>query len=90
MQTPLRTSLLHVALGSALLLLLPLLAMQFTREVNWTPLDFAVAWLLLSAAGTGVVLALRRWRGMRRVVAVAAVLLAAALLWAELAVGVFH
>ncbi len=32
---------------AALLLLLPLVAMQFTEEVNWTPMDFLFAAVLL-------------------------------------------
>ncbi len=35
--------------GAALLLALPLVAMQFTREVNWGPEDFIVMGVLLSA-----------------------------------------
>jgi len=38
---------------SAFLLLLPLLAMQFTKEVNWTNSDFAVmGFMLLTACST--------------------------------------
>lgn len=35
---------------AAFLLLLPLVAMQFTKEVAWTPFDFIVAGILLLAA----------------------------------------
>ena len=41
---PWRLALWSVALG---LLLLPLIAMQFTEEVNWTAFDFVVAAILL-------------------------------------------
>ena len=33
------------------LLLVPLVAMQFTDEVNWGPLDFVVAGVLLLSTG---------------------------------------
>lgn len=37
-----------VALVPLAVLLIPLVAMQFTREVNWTWSDFAVMWVVLS------------------------------------------
>ena len=37
--------------GAALLLLLPLIAMRFTSEVNWTAFDFAVFGAMLAIAG---------------------------------------
>lgn len=37
-----------ITLGPLGVLLIPLVAMQFTREVNWTPADFLVMWVLLS------------------------------------------
>lgn len=44
-------SFLTVLLVPALLLLVPLVAMQFTAEVNWTWLDFLVMYVLLSVVG---------------------------------------
>ncbi len=85
----LRNALLLVAFGSGLVLLLPLLAMQFTREVQWSAIDFALAWLLLFAAGGGVVLAARGLRGAWRGWVIALLLLGFVLTWAQLAVGVF-
>lgn len=87
----LRRSLGAVVVVTALLLLVPLVAMQFTSEVAWGLLDFVLAAALLLGAGTAIVLA-SRWLerpGPRRV-AVAAIVLVAALVWAELAVGLFH
>ena len=37
----------------AIILLIPLIAMQFTNEVDWTPIDFVVAGVLL--LGTGLI-----------------------------------
>ena len=40
-----------VFLGTFFILLLPLIAMQFTKEVNWSVGDFVVAGILLSFFG---------------------------------------
>lgn len=40
--------------GAITLLLLPLIAMQFTDEVNWTPGDFIAAAILLGATGVAM------------------------------------
>lgn len=46
--------------GAALFLLLPLIAMQFTDEVNWTIGDFLAAALILGGTGMAFELALKR------------------------------
>jgi hypothetical protein len=87
----LRKAVLRVALGTALLLLVPALAMQFTDEVSWGPGDFLLAAVLIFGAGTGTVVARRRIaRRGTRIAVVAAMVLGFALVWAELAVGLFH
>jgi hypothetical protein len=75
--------------AAAAVLLLPLIAMQFTDEVNWGPGDFALAAALVIGVGMSFELALRR-TGSHAYRAAAAVALAAAftLAWANLAVGV--
>ena len=50
----------RVALGVALVLSLPLVAMQFTDEVVWTPGDFIVVGVLLTTIGVALELALRK------------------------------
>ena len=42
------------------LLVLPFVAMRFTREVNWTPSDFVFAAILLGSIGLGMEFAVRR------------------------------
>lgn len=88
---PVTTELLRVVLATACLLLLPLVAMRFTAEVNWTGADFAAAGLLLGGTGTAWVLLSRRVRAPRERKLLGLVLLGALLVaWAELAVGIFH
>lgn len=87
----LNRSLLSVALATALLLLVPLVAMRFTREVSWGAGDFLVAGALLFAAGTATVAALSRFKRFApRVAAVAAIAAGLVVVWAELAVGLFR
>jgi hypothetical protein len=79
-----------VALVAAALLLVPAVAMQFTREVTWGPGDFVVAFLLLGGTGAAyVVLSSKLSRRVHRVLVGALLGLALLLIWAELAVGVF-
>lgn len=88
--TNLRKPLRGVALATALLLLLPAVAMQFTSEVSWGPGDFLVAGVLLFGAGALTILGLRHVTGIgHRTTLVAGVALGLALVWAELAVGLF-
>lgn len=73
-----------------LLLLIPLIAMQFTNEVNWSPFDFLIMAVLLLITGVVCELVLRRFKTFKsRVLICGAVLLGFFLIWAELAVGIF-
>lgn len=53
-------SALRVGLGVAVILSLPLVAMQFTDEVVWSPADFVLAGVLLTTIGVALELAVRR------------------------------
>lgn len=82
--------LIGIVLAVALLLLVPLLAMQFTDEVQWSTFDFVVAGVLLLGTGLLCELVLRKVKTTRYRIAICAGLLAALLLvWVELAVGLF-
>jgi hypothetical protein len=88
---PLARAFARVALASCALLLVPAVAMQFTDEVNWGPGDFAAATALLFAAGAGCVIVARLPRPRAQRIAIGlAIVAGAALVWAELAVGLLH
>jgi len=75
---------------TALLLMVPLVAMQFTKEVNWGIGDFAVAGVLLFGAGMTYCAAASRARSRMHRFAIAMVVLTVlGVVWAELAVGLF-
>ena len=74
----------------ALVLAVPLVAMQFTDEVRWTGWDFLAAGALLSGAALVYERGGRRITGRwQRIAAAGALVLAVALLWAAGAVGIF-
>lgn len=82
--------LIGIVLAVVLLLLIPLIAMQFTDEVSWTVLDFVVAAVLLLGTGLTCELVIRKINKIKYRIAICVVLLAALILvWAELAVGIF-
>lgn len=70
------------------LLLLPLVAMQFTSEVAWTPFDFAFAAGMLGALGLGLELAFRSRSNAFRLGAAVALGAAFLIVWSTGAVGV--
>jgi len=73
-----------------LLLLIPLIAMQFSTEVDWSLPDFLVAGVLLFTAGSVIELVIRKIKGKEyRIVLIVLVLGVLLLVWAELAVGIF-
>lgn len=79
-----------IFITTALILSIPLVAMQFTKEVYWTLSDFVIAAVLLLGTGLAIELVIRYvktrlWRTML----LAIILLLLFLTWAELAVGIF-
>jgi ABC-type Mn2+/Zn2+ transport system permease subunit len=79
-----------IILTIAILLLIPLIAMQFTDEVNWTLFDFLIAGVLLLGTGLLCELVMRKVTKIEHRIAICVVILAALVLfWIELAVGIF-
>lgn len=75
--------------GAGLLLLFPLIAMQFTPEVQWTPSDFAVMGVLLGLVYGAFEVALRAARSHLYMVAAGVAATTAFLMtWVNLAVGI--
>jgi hypothetical protein len=80
----------RIFIGTAVLLMIPAVAMQFTKEVNWGPGDFLIAAVLLIGSGLLFQLAMRKLHTRRaRIIAGTAVVLGLLAIWAELAVGIF-
>lgn len=74
---------------AAVLLVVPLVAMQFTDEVDWSAADFAVFGAMLAGAGGAFELAVRMTHNTAYRAAVGVALAAAFLLvWANGAVGI--
>lgn len=74
----------------AAILISPLVAMQFTREVDWDAADFAFATALLAGGGAAMELAVRLTRKAAWRLAIGlTVLVLVMLVWADGAVGVF-
>ncbi|WKK67170.1 hypothetical protein [Lutimonas zeaxanthinifaciens] len=72
------------------LLLIPLIAMQFSAEVNWSLFDFLIAGVLLIGTGLLIEYVSRSVSGLRRrKVIIAGIVLLFVLVWAEMAVGIF-
>lgn len=75
--------------GAIALLLAPAVGMQFSTEVNWTPVDFIVFGTLLAIAGGSVEIAARASRDRAYLIAtVIAVGAGFLMVWANLAVGI--
>lgn len=78
------------ALFVFLVLLFPLISMQFSTEVNWTLSDFGIAAILLFLVSSGVMFSLKLIRSRpKKWLFVMGILLIFFLIWAELAVGLF-
>ena len=79
-----------IVIAVALLLMIPLVAMQFTNEVNWTLGDFVIMGVLLLGTGLLCELVLRKVKKLEHRLALCGILLVGLfLVWAELAVGIF-
>ena len=71
------------------ILMIPLIAMQFTNEVNWSLFDFIVMGSLLFGAGIASDFVFRNVVQTKyRIGLIALILFVLLLIWAELAVGI--
>lgn len=74
--------------AAAGLILLPLAAMQFTSEVNWTASDFIAAAVMFGSVGLGLELAVRRGNRAYTIAAALALLVSFLSFWFTGAVGI--
>lgn len=82
--------LIAILLTVPLLLLIPLIGMQFSSEVNWSLFDFLVMGVLLLGVGLMFEFVLRKVPNKNnRIALIAIILIVFLLIWAELAVGIF-
>jgi len=79
-----------ILLGVAILLLIPLIAMQFSSEVNWSGMDFLIMGGLLFGLGLAGDFVWRKVKSKdRRILYIVGIVVLFLLIWAELAVGIF-
>ena len=78
-----------IALATAVVLLIPLIAMQFTDEVSWNLVDFLVMGILLFTTASLVVIVSRKVPRWSRVLTGFGFAILFLYIWAELAVGIF-
>lgn len=82
--------LIAIMISVGLLLLIPLIGMQLSNDVNWTVSDFLVAGILLLGAGLTFEIVMRTIKKKQTRILLILIIVAILLLtWAELAVGVF-
>ncbi len=74
----------------ATLLMIPLIGMQFSKEVNWTSSDFLIGGILLFGTAFICEMVLRNVKTLKsRIIACFIILAVLVLVWAELAVEIF-
>ncbi len=85
-----RKSLVIILCITTVILLIPLIAMQFTNTVNWSGNDFAIMGILVLVTGLVIDFLARKVKAANlRIVLIIGVILLFLLFWAEMAVGIF-
>lgn len=82
-------NIIRIMVGTALILMVPLVAMQFSEEVDWKLGDFVIIGTLLISAGLAYELVSSKVNKKYCLVIAAIIGAAVLLIWAELAVGIF-
>jgi len=73
------------------LLLIPLIGMSITNEINWSPFDFVIMGFILIFFGIGINFVSNRTKNLKtRMLYIGILVLIFMLIWAELAVGIFN
>tara|TARA_B110000211_G_scaffold46179_1_gene49322 strand:- start:94 stop:363 length:270 start_codon:yes stop_codon:yes gene_type:complete len=72
------------------LLLIPLIGMAITDEINWSPFDFIIMGFMLIVLSIGINFVSNQAKNFKnRVLYIGVLVLIFMLIWAELAVGAF-
>ena len=72
------------------LLLIPLIGMAITDEINWSPFDFIIMGFLIIFLSIGINFVSNREKNLKkRILYIGALVLIFMFLWAALAVGIF-
>ena len=75
----------------SILLIIPLIAMQFTKDVNWSLFDFSVIGTLLISTSLIFNLILKRVKNTNhRILFYSIVVFLFFIIWGELSVGIFN
>ena len=73
-----------------LLLLIPMIAMQLTDEVNWSFFDFIIMGVMLSITGLAIGIIIKKIKYSKyRNIFITIIVMIFLLIWAELGVGLF-
>lgn len=84
-------NILRIFVVTGLILLVPLVAMQFSDDVDWKLGDFVIIGALLLGTGFAYELVVRKVKNAtHRAILGIALLAALILIWADLAVGIFN
>ena len=79
-----------VVYSPLLLLLLPLIGMFFSNEINWSFFDFIIMGILILSLSFSIKQVLKTTKNINyRILIITVILILFLLIWAELAVGVF-
>jgi hypothetical protein len=72
------------------MLLLPLIGMFFSNEINWSFFDFIIMGILILSLSFSIKQVLKTTKNINyRILIIALILILFLLIWAELAVGIF-
>jgi uncharacterized membrane protein AbrB (regulator of aidB expression) len=73
-----------------LLLVIPLIGMCITEEINWSPFDFIIMGVLILSVSIGINFTLNKTKNLKnRIIYIGILGFLFLLTWAELAVGIF-
>lgn len=83
-------NIIRIALVVGIILLVPLVAMQFTSEVVWNLADFVIMGILLFVTGLAIELTWEKLvKSVYRISGITVIIITFLIIWAELAVGLF-